>query len=167
MSRVILIRHARAAWPLPGSRDFDRALDESGVADADTLGRKMLERGLVPDRVICSTARRARETWAHMAPGLEMAEENATFTDHLYTADTAGYAETIRQNIGNGTILIIGHNPMLEDVAMAFAGTQEARAALARGFAACGLAVIEIDAGAGDEAPLHGQLETYLTPADL
>lgn len=167
MSRVILIRHARAAWPLPGTRDFDRALDESGIADAITLGRRMLERGLVPDRVICSTARRARETWAHMAPGLEIDERHATFTDHLYTADTAGYAETIRQNIDNGTVLIIGHNPMLEDVAMAFAGTLEARAALARGFAACGMAVIEIDAGNGAEAPLQGHLETYLAPADL
>ncbi len=167
MSRVILLRHARAAWPLPGTRDFDRALEESGVQDAIALGRQMKVRGLIPDRIICSTARRARETWNLVAAGLGMPEEKAVFTDQLYAADAVGYADVIRQNAAGGTLMIVGHNPMLEDVATAFAHTETARTALARGFATCGLAVIETEEDDGGEASLRGHLKSYFTPADL
>src|SRR5690606_14417614 len=63
MSRLYLLRHAKAKWAEPGSRDYDRALELSGRADADGIAASMLLAGHMPGRVLCSGAKRARETW--------------------------------------------------------------------------------------------------------
>ncbi|RVB55078.1 histidine phosphatase family protein, partial [Mesorhizobium sp. M7A.F.Ca.CA.004.06.1.1] len=62
MSRLYLLRHAKAGWALPGMRDFDRPLDASGRSDAEMMGAAMRSRLYVPDRTLCSNAKRAKET---------------------------------------------------------------------------------------------------------
>lgn len=62
MRQLILIRHAHAESPAPGQADADRALSPEGQAAAEAVGRWLLEHGLAPDCVLCSPARRARET---------------------------------------------------------------------------------------------------------
>ncbi len=62
MARLFLLRHAKAGWAQPGMRDFDRALEPSGAADAEAMGEAMRTHGYVPDLTLCSTAARARQT---------------------------------------------------------------------------------------------------------
>lgn len=165
MSRLLLLRHARAAWAEPGMRDFDRPLDQSGRADADAVGAAMARDGIVPDRVICSSARRAMETWAAVVRHVPV--EQVVVTDQLYITDATGYLNFIREADGSGTLLIVGHNPMIEDVCFALApeGRDEAAAARSSGFPACGLAVIDVPGGFADIAPSAGFLEAFYTPA--
>ena len=55
-TRLYLLRHAKARWADPGTRDYDRPLDLSGRADADLIAASMLLSGYMPDRVLCSGA---------------------------------------------------------------------------------------------------------------
>ncbi|WP_114390461.1 SixA phosphatase family protein [Notoacmeibacter marinus] len=169
MSRLYLLRHAVAAWPQPGMKDFDRPLEPAGLVDAKRLGGVMKDRQLLPDRVLCSTALRARQTWAELAEGLGMSADRATYLDELYHSDIGTYSDLITDAAGNGSLLVVGHNPMMEDVAIALSaeGEAEARRALRAGFAACGLAVIDVDGPIDNAHPDMGYLRMFLRPQDL
>ena len=62
MRELILLRHAHAEPSAPGQADLDRPLSSEGLAEAEAAGRWLAENRLVPDCVLCSPARRARET---------------------------------------------------------------------------------------------------------
>ncbi|MEO5757257.1 MAG: histidine phosphatase family protein [Mesorhizobium sp.] len=167
MSRLYLLRHAKAGWALPGIRDFDRPLDASGRTDAEMMGAAMRDRGYVPDLTLCSNAKRAKETLEGVAGQTDTGR--VLFFDTLYSADAAGYLAAIRDNGGTGSLLVIGHNPMTEDLAMAISGDGEetARAMLNHGFPTSGLAVVRFDEDLAHAAQGAGYLEAFLTPADL
>lgn len=165
MARLFLLRHAKAGWAMPGMRDFDRALEASGVADAEQVGEAMRAHSFVPDLTLCSTAARARQTLEGIAGHADTGR--VVFLDALYTQDAAGYLAIIREHGSAGSLLVIGHNPMMEDLAMAVAGDgeQEAREALASGFPTSGLAVVRFDQGLDEATTGAGYLEAFLTPA--
>ncbi|MGB3501116.1 MAG: histidine phosphatase family protein [Mesorhizobium sp.] len=167
MARLLLLRHARAAWAEPGMRDFDRPLDDAGHVDADTVGAAIVAGGYVPELVICSGARRARETWDAVARHLHPTA-TARFTDDLYITDSAGYLSLIRELADRSSVMIVGHNPMIEDVCFALApdGEDAAIEARASGFPASGLAVIHIPGDFSQTEPGRGFLEVFHTPAE-
>lgn len=164
MTRLYLLRHAKARWAGPGSRDYDRALELSGIADADQIGASMLLAGYMPDRVLCSGARRARETWAACSRHLPVID--VRFMDDLYSSDATGYLDIIREAGGGGSVLVVGHNPMMEDLAMALSrdGEEQALAAVSHGFPTCGLAVIRFSTPLARIAPEDGFLEDFVAP---
>ena len=166
MTRLLLLRHARAAWAEPGMRDFDRPLDSNGLVDADAMGASLFAGGLLPQRIICSSARRARETWEKVGHHLEDAE--VSFTDLLYSSDATGYVNFIREHGSVDSLMIVGHNPMIEDTCFALApdGAPAALQARANGFPACGLAVIRFPGSLAEAGPGRGHLDAFLTPAD-
>ena len=165
MSRLFLLRHAKAGWALPGMRDFDRPLDASGHADAEATGAAMRSHGYVPDITLCSNAVRARETLEGIAGQADTGR--VLFLDRLYSEDAAGYLALIHENANSGSVLVIGHNPMMEDLASAVAGDGDpsARATLNSGFPTSGLAVISFLGSLKDASPGNGYLEAFHTPA--
>lgn len=163
MSRLFLLRHAKAAWAQPGMRDFDRPLQAVGRSDAEALGAEMAARGHAPERVLCSTALRARQTWAAVADPLGVGVETAVFEDRLYSSDATGYLTLIQESADAETVLVVGHNPMMEDLAAALAGDGEA-SMLAAGFPTCGLAVMRFSDSLREAAPGKGVLEAFLKP---
>ena len=167
MSRLYLLRHAKAGWALPGVRDFDRPLDASGIADAEMMGTAMRARNYIPDITLCSNAKRARQTLEGIAGHTDTGR--VLFFDTLYSEDAAGYLAIIRGNGGPGSLLVIGHNPMTEDLAMAVSGDgdEAARAIMNHGFPTSGLAVVRFEGTLTEAAQGAGYLEAFLTPADL
>jgi len=167
MSRLFLLRHAKAGWAAPGMCDFDRPLDASGESDAQVAGIAMRAGGYFPELVICSSARRARQTLDGVARNLEAGR--VIFTEGLYSTDAAGYVDIIREAPEAGSLLLIGHNPMTEDVAIALSGDGEeaARSAMVAGFPTSALAVIRFPGPFAEAAPGKGYLEAFLTPANL
>jgi len=165
VSRLFLLRHAKAGWALPGMRDFDRPLDATGHADAEAMGLLMRDHGYIPDVTLCSNAKRARETLEDIAGHADTGR--VVFCDSLYSDDAAGYLALIRDNAASGSILVVGHNPMMEDLAGAVSGDGEAsaRATLALGFPTCGLAVIAFAASLKNAELGGGNLEAFHTPA--
>jgi phosphohistidine phosphatase len=166
MGRLFLLRHAKAAWAQPGMRDFDRPLDSVGRADADRLGAEMKARGYLPQRVLCSPALRARQTWEGVANHLQVEAEAVAFEERLYSSDATGYLASIRHTGGAASLLVVGHNPMVEDVALALAGDgrSNGRRSVPSGFPTCGLAVIDFPAGFSEAAPGAGKLLDFLVP---
>ncbi|MBL8581130.1 MAG: histidine phosphatase family protein [Rhizobiaceae bacterium] len=166
MSKLYLMRHAKAAWAAPGMRDFDRPLEARGRRDAEAIGQAMQERGLLPELTLCSGARRTRETLEGVARNADIGR--VVYSDALYNGNPGDYLAGIGEYGEYSAILVIGHNPMMEDLASALAprGEQAARAAIASGFPTAGLAVIALPGGLTDIAPGIGYLEAFILPGD-
>ena len=166
MSRLFLLRHAKAGWAEPGMRDYDRPLEGSGRVDADAMGMLMREAGYVPDVTLCSGAVRARETLNGIAGQADTGR--IEFDDRLYSDDATAYLDLIRARSTASGVLVVGHNPMMEDLATALAGNgdERARGALSQGFATAGLAVIRFDGGLKAAKPGAGYLEAFHLPTD-
>lgn len=129
------------------------------------MGEQMAAKGLVPDLVLCSTATRARDTWLGVAEAIGPMEDRVTYTDDLYFADSAGYLEIARNAQEAESVMLVGHNPMMEDLAEALTGSGDdaARDILSSGFPKTGLAVIAFDGPLSEAAPGRGRLEMFLT----
>ena len=111
MKTLILMRHAKSDWSTGEESDHARPLNRRGRASALALGNWLRGKGWLPDQVLCSTARRTRETLAGL--GLEV---EADYRDALYHAEVEALLEAVRGATG-GTVLIIGHNPGIGELA--------------------------------------------------
>jgi len=120
-TRLIVMRHAKAG-ELPGGPDEERALRPRGRRDATAAGRWLAHRGFVPDLVLCSAARRARQTWQNV--GAELAGAGTVSRDpRLYHADAGQLLGIIRQTPPSvGTLMYVGHNPAASELAAALTG---------------------------------------------
>lgn len=117
MRRLILFRHAKTEARSPGGDDFGRRLVERGRSDAALMGRVLADAGLAPDLALVSPAARARETWdeAKVAfPGARV-----QFRQGLYDATAEEVAAEIEAGAGTAaTVMVIGHNPGLQELAV-------------------------------------------------
>lgn len=124
---LYLFRHAKSSWDDPGLSDFDRPLNKRGEKAAPLMGKVMRARDVCPSVVICSPAKRTRQT-AKMAlkkAGLDEAE--IVFENGLYLATTGGLIEIIQKTDDLlSTAMLIGHNPGLSDLVYLLTGVEEA-----------------------------------------
>lgn len=116
---LVLLRHAKSAWPdVP---DHERPLGRRGERDAPVVGRWLRTGGYLPDQVLCSTARRARDTW-QLAQTTLRATAQVSFDRGLYQASAGQLLDLIRRvPSAAGTLLVVGHGPALPDLALALA----------------------------------------------
>jgi phosphohistidine phosphatase len=124
--RLVVMRHAKAG-ELPGGPDFERALTARGNRDAAAAGRWLAARGLAPDAVLCSPARRTRQTW--LGAAAELGGEAAArdipvrLDDVLYPAQAAAIWELIAATAPEvTTLLCVGHNPAMAQLAQEATG---------------------------------------------
>ena len=115
MRELILLRHAHAEPAAAGQADIDRPLSPQGLAEAEAAGRWLAAQGLVPDRVLCSPARRARETLEAVLGTLGYIEQR--LEDRIYEATSGTLAELADANRDAERLLLVGHNPGLEQLA--------------------------------------------------
>jgi phosphohistidine phosphatase len=122
MRTLLLLRHAKSSWKNPALDDHDRPLNKRGKRDAPRIGKLMAEQKLVPDLVLCSSARRARDTAFTMLRAAGYDGETRILRS-LYMSDPESSAETLRRLEGNpATVLVVGHNPGLEELIEALSG---------------------------------------------
>ena len=118
---LVLLRHAKSDWP-EDVPDQERPLAERGRRDAPAVGRWLREAGCRPDYVVCSTALRTRQTW-DLAKGEIAADPPVVFEPRVYGATVAELVDVIAGVPADAaTVLVIGHNPGLEILALALAG---------------------------------------------
>jgi len=167
--RLLLLRHAKSAWP-ENVPDHDRPLAGRGEKAAPLMGRYLAREKLIPDLVLVSSARRTQETWGLLAKKLPSAIAKRDAED-LYEASAAKIAavvQTIDPKVR--TLMLIGHNPGLQDLAdgLIGEGDADARARIREKFPTAALAVIEFDADRWkDVRPRSGLLERFITPRSL
>jgi phosphohistidine phosphatase len=114
MSRLlVLLRHAKADSAL-GTADFDRPLTSRGEQDSRSAGLWLRTQGYLPDLVICSAARRARQTWRYATAGLGAVPE-VRYQREVYQAegpeDLLGVIRAAPASAG--VLVVVGHNPTL------------------------------------------------------
>jgi phosphohistidine phosphatase len=119
--KLVLLRHAKSAWPdVP---DHERPLARRGLRDAPIAGRWLRHAACVPDQVLCSTARRARQTW-QLAEAALGESPPVAFEDGIYGASAAGLLDLIHHAPSAArTIAVVGHDPAVQELALALAGT--------------------------------------------
>jgi phosphohistidine phosphatase len=114
---LVILRHAKAANP-DGVPDADRPLTDRGHADAAAAGAWIIHNGLVPDLVLCSPARRTRQTWHGVAVSLAVAPE-VRYEEPIYGAPVRALLATVRAaDEAAATVLLIGHNPGLSELSL-------------------------------------------------
>ncbi|MCU4654088.1 histidine phosphatase family protein [Roseibacterium sp. SDUM158016] len=119
---LILIRHAKSDWDDAALDDHDRPLNIRGLQSAPRIGAWLSRMGVKPEAVLCSTARRTRETWAGIASRLPHAPE-PEFRRSLYLAAPSEILSAIRDSDA-GTLAVIGHNPGIGALAWSLCRTQ-------------------------------------------
>lgn len=170
MRRLILFRHSKADRSQPGERDIDRALTERGRRDAAQTGAYIASHALTPDRVLLSPARRTQQTWEQAAAALQPAPA-ASIVERLYDASGHTVLAAVKEVPASArSVLVVGHNPGLHDLALllAAAGDVDARERLAEKLPTSGLIVL--DFAIDDWTRLHphsGRLERFVTPRSL
>lgn len=116
MKTLYIIRHAKSSWDDLDQPDFDRPLNERGKRDAPRMGKRLKEKEIHPDLIICSSAKRTWSTSKRIAEILKYQKENIKTVKSLYHADEEVILETIQKvNDTAHVVLLVGHNPGLTD----------------------------------------------------
>ena len=177
--KLVVLRHAKSAWPdVP---DHERPLARRGQRDAPVMGRWLRAAGHVPDQVLCSTARRARETWQLAQAGLG-ATPQVSFDDGVYQGSAAQLLDLIRcASPAARTLLLVGHDPAIPELALALAAatptahlgavSDAAPAAMLdrirAKFPTAAIAVVEFAGNWDQLGPGTARLTSFVTPRDL
>ena len=119
---LLLLRHAKSSWTDPALADRDRPLAGRGRRAAELIARYLQDNGIRPALVLCSPARRAQDTLAIVRQRLGADVEVCT-DEAIYSADAADVLERLRAVPASiASVLVVGHNPALQDLAAALAG---------------------------------------------
>ncbi len=120
---LILMRHARAIAGGPLLEDHDRPLHPKGTSDATRVAERLRARGLAPDRILTSTARRAMETAARVRDVFALPASQLESDRRIYHADAYELLALI-QECGDAakTIMVVGHNPTLSHMGSLLVG---------------------------------------------
>ena len=167
MKTLLILRHGKSSWASSDLADHDRPLKPRGEKAARRIGREIRKRGLALDLIVSSTARRARET-AALAAEAAGYDGEITLTQELYLSGAKHQLATVAEHAGTsghrkaaGCVMMVGHNPTLEDVVEHLTG-EDVRLTTGN------LARIELDIPSWDELPdAAGRLDFVLRPREL
>ena len=170
MKVLYLLRHAKSSWADGGRADVDRPLNERGREAVRRLARHLDALEVRPTIVLCSTARRTRETLVGIQDALQPGVI-VRMREDLYLASEAKILSLVRGlDDAAERAMIIGHNPGIEGVARALAGDGEAKAwrRLFAKFPTGALAVVTSPVGRWrDFGPGSTRLDAFFRPKDL
>ncbi len=168
--RLLLLRHAKSAWP--DLADSERPLNDRGRRDAPAMGRWLRDKGYIPDLVLCSTARRTRDTWALVAGELG-AEPAVHYEQRIYEATALSLLHLLRETAGeHQNVLLIGHNPGLVELTVGIAQMVDGPAAepldrVREKFPTAAIAVLDFNGEWADLIPGEARMVDFAVPREL
>ena len=139
MRELILLRHAHAEPGAAGQADIDRALSRQGLAEAEAAGRWLKEHGHLPDRVLVSPARRARETLEEVMRQIGYVEQRQD--QRIYDATPGTLMQVADELRDVARVMLVGHNQGLEQMAALLSSGQSGEF---RGMPAGAIAVLHL-----------------------
>lgn len=168
MRRVYLLRHAKSSWTDLSLADRDRPLARRGRRAAKAVARHLEAERIRPDLVLCSSARRTRETLERIEGAFGDRVE-ARLDEAIYGASESKLLERLTalpQEVGS--VMLIGHNPGLEELALALASDGAGLARLREKYPTAALATIDLPAERWSTVERgSGELVGYVRPVDL
>ena len=140
MKTLYLIRHAKSSWDFPDLSDFDRPLNKRGLKNAPEMGQRLRGRGVFPDLVLSSPARRARETCIKICHEIDFPEAEIIFNRDIYAAGVHNLlqvVETLPDDASN--VFLVSHNPGITSFAEYLTGEYLGN------IPTCGVARVDMD----------------------
>jgi len=162
MKSILVLRHAKSSRKDPDLTDHNRPLNKRGKRDAPRMGRLLKKEHLVPDAIISSTAMRARVTAEAVAKASGY-KGDITFNGSLYAAGPQAYIDVLHDLSDDYVrVLIIGHNPGLEELVEMLTGEIHL-------MPTCSLAHVKLRVGKWSEIDnkIKGQVAEIWRPRDL
>ena len=162
MKTLLLLRHAKSSWKDSEIEDHERSLNKRGKKDAPKMGKLLRDENLLPDLIVCSSAKRCRKTAEHVIQASGYRGETR-ICGELYEADAAKLREFLGRLDGSlGTVLLIAHNPGMEEFLEPLVGeyTPLSTAALAK-------VQLNLDRWADLSADTRGELVKVWQPREL
>lgn len=165
--RLYLLRHGKSDWDDPELADHERPLARRGRRASKAIARHLASEGIQPALVLCSSAARTRETLDRIAPALGSPE--VEIEDELYGAGAGALRERLRQvPDGIDSVMLIGHNPGVESLALALAGGGEDLERMERKFPTAALATLTVPGDSwGELDEGRSELLAFVVPREL
>lgn len=112
MKQLLICRHAKSSWKNPELADIARPLNRRGKRNAPFMGERLAARGMMPELILSSPAKRARKTAVRLCRGMKAPADLIQINDTLYDSDVPGLLELI-STIDDcyDRVMLIGHNP--------------------------------------------------------
>ena len=174
MLTLLLLRHAKSSWDNPALADFDRPLAKRGQKAAPRMGAEIEALGLRPELILCSSAQRTRETLDLVLDSWSGTPPPVVYDEAIYMAPPEDLVAEVRKRAATspppGRVMMVGHNPGLEELAELLTGDGDpaARQLMAQKFPTCALAVITFEGSDwAAVGPGKGTLTRFITPARL
>jgi phosphohistidine phosphatase len=165
---VYLLRHAKSSWADTGLADYDRPLAPRGRRAAQKMAKHLRRQRVSPETVLCSSASRSRETLALVAPALGR-NTKIQVEDELYGAPAEALLQRLRRIPDlTASVMLIGHNPGLQGLALTLAGHGAKLESVTEGFPTAALVTLRIlaatwrELGSGD-----AELVDFVVPREL
>jgi phosphohistidine phosphatase len=168
VKELYLLRHAKSSWDDPGLADRDRPLAPRGKRAAALIADHLRERGNVPALVLSSDARRARQTLKPVERVLG-GQSQVLVEEGLYGATAPELLDRLR-SVADAvpSVMLVGHNPGLQDLALLLSRPGGRREAVAEKFPTGALALLELDVdGWAQLREGAGLLSELVLPRDL
>ena len=166
MSRLYLLRHAKSSWDDPGSNDRDRPLSPRGRRAAERIAEHLRAEGVRLDLVLCSPAVRARQTLARVRRAL--GDPKVSFDQTLYAADADRLLARLRAvPAGVEALMVVGHNPGLQDLALELATKGSEVRKLREKLPTGGLATFSFEGAWHELGPRRAKLVRFVVPREL
>lgn len=171
MLDLLLLRHAKSSWGDPTLPDHQRSLTKRGTKAASRMGRYIVDNNLQPDLILCSDAVRARATLALVVSFFDDPLPDTVTASDLYLAEPNAILRVIEANAANaGRILVVGHNPGLQALALSLTGSSKRRdlQQMAMKFPTAALAHLRFDTSDWSEiTTASATLQAYAMPRAL
>jgi phosphohistidine phosphatase len=165
MRTLYLLRHAKSSWDNPALTDRERPLAPRGLRDAKRIAKHMGRVGITPAVVLCSSAVRTQETLDLLRPAL--ADVAVQVEEQLYGASSETLLERVRSVPDElGSVLLIGHNPGLQDLALVLASSGAELERLEAKFPTAALATLALRDWS-TLSPGDAELVAYVVPKQL
>jgi phosphohistidine phosphatase len=167
MKRLYLLRHAKSSWKDMSLPDHDRPLAGRGRRAAKAIARHLHEEGIEPELVLCSSARRTRETLDWIEPAL--GTPDIRVERDLYAASADALLERIRRVPRTvESVMLIGHNPGMQELALGLARRSDAVRELEAKYPTAALVTLAVDAASWHEIDRDtAELVAFVRPRDL
>lgn len=163
---LYIMRHAKSDWTVPGASDFDRRLTKRGEKNAKRIGQWMQENGQLPQKIISSSAVRAKQTTVLVTGELSVSQKKISYEKDLYLADPETLIEFIQHYKNDASsLMLVAHNPGLEQLTY-FLSDSESKAEY-RSMTTANLAIIEYLDNQFNPEIDKGKLIEFIKPKEL
>lgn len=167
VKRLFLMRHAKSSWDDPGLADHDRPLAPRGRRASKLIADHLRRERIGPSLVLCSSARRTEETWERIASGLHE-ETEVRIEGDLYAASSGALlARLHRVKDEAESVMLIGHNPAIQELALDLARSGPEVERVERKFPTAALATLVVEGSWRELAPGSAKLVAFVKPREL